>query len=72
MSMVEPLAIFWDHGEGGNVEHLAEHGVTPDEAEQVIENTSMIVSGATRRLSTGSCVASLQEAGSFWSSLNIG
>ena len=36
MSMAGPLAIFWDHGQGGNVEHLAQHGVTPDEAEQVI------------------------------------
>jgi len=36
MSMARPLAIFWDHGEGGNAEHLAEHGVTPDEAEQAI------------------------------------
>ena len=36
MSIAEPLVTFWDHGDGGNVEHLAEHGVTPDEAEQVM------------------------------------
>jgi len=34
--MAEPFVTFWDHGEEGNAEHLAEHGVTPDEAEQVI------------------------------------
>jgi hypothetical protein len=40
MSMAEPLAVFRDPGEGGNVEHLAEHGVTPDEAEQAIGEDS--------------------------------
>jgi uncharacterized DUF497 family protein len=30
------LTILWDDEPGGNVEHLAEHGVTPEEAEQVI------------------------------------
>ena len=34
--MPEPLAIFWDEHAGGNVEHLKEHGVRPEEAEQVI------------------------------------
>jgi len=34
--MPGPLGIFWDYGRGGNVEHLADHGVTPEEAEQVI------------------------------------
>ena len=28
----------WDHGESGNVAHLAEHGVTPDEAAYVVEH----------------------------------
>ncbi|MCC6682346.1 MAG: hypothetical protein IT445_15710 [Phycisphaeraceae bacterium] len=27
----------WDDSEGGNVDHLAEHGVTPQEAESVME-----------------------------------
>ena len=26
----------WDDSPGGNVEHLAEHGVTPDEFEEVL------------------------------------
>lgn len=32
-----PYFVFiWDDHPGGNVEHLAEHGVTTDEAEQVV------------------------------------
>lgn len=34
--MAPLLGIFWDHGEGGNVEHIAEHDATPGEVEQVI------------------------------------
>lgn len=34
--MPGPLTIFWDHGEGGNVKHLADHGVSAEEAEQVL------------------------------------
>ncbi len=34
--MPGPIVILWDHDRGGNVEHLAEHGVTPEEAEEVI------------------------------------
>lgn len=34
--MPEFFAFIWDDGEGGNIAHLAEHGVNPDEAEQVI------------------------------------
>ena len=26
----------WDTGPGGNVEHLGEHGVSPEEAEHVV------------------------------------
>lgn len=29
------MTILWDDEPGGNVEHLAEHGVTPEEFEQV-------------------------------------
>ena len=36
MPMPGPLVIFWDHGQGGNVEHLAQHEVSPEEAEQVL------------------------------------
>lgn len=28
----------WDHDEGGNVEHIAEHGLTTDEVESAFEN----------------------------------
>jgi len=31
-----PIAFFWDAGPNGNVDHLAENGVTPEEAEEVI------------------------------------
>ena len=30
--------VIWNHEPGGNVEHLAEHGVTPEEAEEVLFN----------------------------------
>lgn len=30
------VQIIWDEEPGGNVEHVAEHGVTPDEADEVI------------------------------------
>lgn len=32
----------WDHRPGMNVDHIAHHGVTPDEAEQVV-NRPLIV-----------------------------
>ena len=28
----------WDDEEGGNVEHIAEHGLTPDDVEHAFEN----------------------------------
>ncbi len=28
----------WDDGPGGNVEHIAEHGLTPDEVESAFDN----------------------------------
>lgn len=34
--MAEIVQIIWGDGPGGNVEHMAEHGVTPEEAEAVI------------------------------------
>ena len=33
--------VIWDDGPGGNVEHLAEHGVTPEEADEVILNDQL-------------------------------
>ncbi len=32
------LDVIWDYEEDGNVKHLAEHGVTPDEASEVLED----------------------------------
>jgi uncharacterized DUF497 family protein len=32
------LDLLWDDGPGGNVEHIAEHGVTPAEVHQVLED----------------------------------
>jgi hypothetical protein len=32
------LDVIWDYEDGGNVEHLAEHDVTPDEACEVLED----------------------------------
>ncbi len=41
--------IIWNYEPGGNVEHVAEHGLTPDEVEAVIcnplEKTSSRTSG---------------------------
>jgi len=34
--MPEFVTFIWDYSEGGNVEHLDEHGVTPNEVEDVI------------------------------------
>ncbi len=34
--MPEFFAFIWDEEEGHNVDHIAEHGVTPQEAEAVI------------------------------------
>ena len=28
----------WDDGEEGNVEHIAEHGLTPEDVEEVVQN----------------------------------
>jgi hypothetical protein len=30
------LTIIWDEEPGGNVEHLAEHGITPEEADEIL------------------------------------
>jgi len=32
------VRFFWDEDAGGNVEHIAEHGLTPDDWEYVFEN----------------------------------
>lgn len=32
------IRLFWDDEEGGNVEHIAGHGLTPDDREYVFEN----------------------------------
>jgi uncharacterized DUF497 family protein len=35
MSLVE---VIWDWDEGGNVEHVAEHGLTQEDVEHVLDN----------------------------------
>ena len=35
--MENSLTIIWDDGPGENVEHCAEHGITTDEADEVIK-----------------------------------
>ncbi|MFA7238052.1 MAG: hypothetical protein WC058_14410 [Phycisphaeraceae bacterium] len=32
------LDLLWDHEPGGNVEHIAENHVTPDEVREVLES----------------------------------
>ena len=39
--MPDFLTILWDDEPGGNVEHLAEHGVTPEEAEQAANSKAL-------------------------------
>ena len=34
--MAERFEVFWDWSEGGNVAHIAERGVQPEEVEQVL------------------------------------
>lgn len=36
--MPEWFDVFWDESEGGNVEHIAEHGVTCEEVESVLRD----------------------------------
>ena len=39
-----PLRVFWDLEDdpGGNVQHISEHGVTPEEVEQVVGNVTLL------------------------------
>ena len=39
-----PLRVFWDLEDdpGGNVQHISEHGVTPEEVEQVLGNVTLL------------------------------
>lgn len=40
----------WERGEGGNLAHLAEHGLTPDDVEPVVLNPERLsVRGSTGR-----------------------
>lgn len=36
----------WLEGDGGNVEHISEHGLTPDDVEHVIEH--FVAEGSSR------------------------
>jgi hypothetical protein len=31
---IDNLRFLWDYAPGGNVEHIAEHGVTPEQVEE--------------------------------------
>ena len=44
--------IFWDDSEGGNVDHIAEHGLRVEDVEQVLENFDRI----DRSKSSGSII----------------
>jgi uncharacterized DUF497 family protein len=35
---MEFLSIVWDDSDGGNVEHIASHGLTPDDVEEVLRD----------------------------------
>jgi uncharacterized DUF497 family protein len=45
---MEFLSIVWDDSEGGNVEHIAEHGLTPDEVEEVLRDPNSKFSRSRR------------------------
>lgn len=32
------IEVIWAEGDEGNIAHIAEHGITPDEVEQVLEH----------------------------------
>jgi hypothetical protein len=35
------VSVVWDDEPGGNVEHIAEHGLTPDEVDEVLLDDSI-------------------------------
>lgn len=35
---MEFVSIIWDDGPGGNVDHIAEHGLTPDDVDHVLND----------------------------------
>lgn len=35
---MQGMTVIWDDSRGGNVEHIAGHGLTPDEVEDVLLN----------------------------------
>src|SRR5262249_19223633 len=41
MAPVEFFSVVWDDEPGGNVEHIAEHGLTPDEVDAVLNDDSI-------------------------------
>jgi len=38
-----PVQVIWDNEPGGNVEHIAKHGLTPDEVDEVLLDDSIPV-----------------------------
>jgi hypothetical protein len=47
--------VIWNYETGGNVEHIAEHGLTPDDVEAVIYNPLEITTSCSsgRPVATG-------------------
>jgi uncharacterized DUF497 family protein len=41
--------VIWIEGHGGNVEHIAEHGITTAEVEDVLENADEVLQSDTSR-----------------------
>ena len=42
------MQIIWDDEPGGNLEHLAEHGITPEEFEEILRD-DRIKTGVSRK-----------------------
>jgi uncharacterized DUF497 family protein len=60
MIAIPPLRVLWDldDDEAGNVRHIAEHGLTKREVEEVLKNPECV---DTSR-STGRCIAIAEES----------
>jgi uncharacterized DUF497 family protein len=59
---MEFLTIIWDDGPGGNVEHVAEHGLTPEDVEEVLNDPT---ERTTSRTSGGPLYRGLTSDGRY-------
>ena len=44
------IQILWDHSAGGNVRHIAQNHITPDEVQHVMENREQVLVSRTTKM----------------------